>query len=273
MRYDLFIIWGNGMDQVAGIMKMIRYAFEVVMIYKHQIQKGGIKDLPNFIDDIYSCDSYPLSHLKAKTRYLLLTDPQCLIVLVKNHHVDEELVGAPPYRKVQCQYLAEVKSQIRGEYNIIPEHHMIHGTDYEAQVEHILGVVKQGPLEKYKRQPHPEIPYPWHIPPVKKYRAKEVQIDAVKINVLGQGLMRIQESPHYTFIAKDKQPYTDYFYQYMGGPLREDHFPEVYEDMIMDWTGEYDPILVNREGQILDGGHRACLVKFFGSKTIKTYIL
>ena len=268
MRYDLFIIWGNGMPYVEGIMKMIRYAFEVVMIYKHKIPY-----LPKFIDDIYSCDSYPLEHLKAKNKYLLQTDPECLVVLVKNHHVDEEMVGAPPYRKPQCQYLVEVKSQIRGEYNHIVSEHVIHGTDYESQVHHILEVVKQGPLSKYQRQPHPDIPYPWHIPPVKKYKIKEFHPDTLRINVLGKGLMRIEESPHYRFIAETKQPYVDYFYEYMGGPLREDHFPKAYEEMIMDWDGEYDPILVNKQGHILDGAHRACIVKFNRAETIKTYIL
>lgn len=249
-------------------MKMIRYAFEIVMIYKHKIPH-----LPKFVDDIYSCDSYPMKHLRAKTRYLLQTDPECLIVLVKNHHVDEQMVGTPPYRKPQCQYLCAVKNQIRGEYNQIVDHHVIHGTDYERQVHHILEVVKQGPLSKYQRQPHPDIPYPWHLAPVKTYKAKEVDIDTLRINVIGKGLTKIQESPHYKFIAQDQQPYIDYFYKYMGWTLREDHFPEVYDFMISDWTGEYDPILINRDGQILDGAHRAAICRFYSFKTIKTYIL
>lgn len=276
MRHDLFIIWGNGMPYVTGIMKMLRYAFEIVMIYKHQI-----KDLPKFVDDIYSCDSYPLSHLREKTRYLLRTDPECLVVLVENHQVDEHLVGVGPYRKPQCQYLVEVKSQIRGEFNQVVGEHVIHGTDYESQVHHILRVLGIGPLEKYTRQPHPDIPYPWHIPPVKTYQYMEQDLSQLWALILGSGLSPIEYTPHYQFIAGDRKPYEEYFYLYMGEYLREDHFPEAFDEQIRKWTGEYDPILVNKQGHILDGVHRAAIIAYLardgyllGAETlIKTYIL
>ena len=277
MRYDLFIVWGHGLQYLDRIMVELRYAFKIIMIYKHRIQ-----DMEQFIDEIYSCDSYPLSHLREKTRYLLDTPQECLIILVKNSKVNEQMVGSGEFRKPQCMYLQGVKNSIRTRFNPpATQHHIIHGTDYESQVHHILDVVKQGPLSKYTHVPHRDIPYPWHIPKVKSYKEKTWPASKLKINVLGRGLVPIDDSPHYHYIKGVKGPYRSYFYKYLGWALREDHFPERFDQMIeqakddMAYCGRIvlDTILVNKDGQILDGGHRAALLRFYGHDFIKTFVI
>ena len=278
MRYDIMIIWGHGERHLNKIMVELRAAFEIVMIYKHRI------DFPElFIDEVYACDSYPLSHLQAKTKYLITVPPVAYLILVINHCVNEEMVGKDPYRKVQCQYLQTVKNKIRAKYNPPTgrHDHVIHGTDYESQVHHILEVFNQHPLKRYTQQPHPNIPYPWHLPIVDSYYARERKISYLRIHVYGQGLREIQESPHYQYLIGNKRPYLTYHARYVGDVLREDHFPERYDDLIEQWNTtyevgkklEYDPILINNHGQILDGAHRVALMRFFNQTTISTLVI
>ena len=81
MRYDHFIIWGNGMNYIPQIIDMIRKDtnFDIVMMKSFQIE-----DMEEFIKGIYGCDPYPWEHLVAKTRYLLKSPKEMIFILSKN---------------------------------------------------------------------------------------------------------------------------------------------------------------------------------------------
>ena len=267
MRPDLFIVWGNGVQYLNEIMVILRDHFRIVFIKHHTIT-----DLPKFVDDIYACDSYPLEHLKAKTRYLLQTAPECYIILVENHNVNEQMVGADPYRKPQCLYLQSVKNKIRDKFNTRKngrrtENHVIHGTDYVTQVDHILKVFGLPNKETYLRKTDFPVYYPWHLPPPKHYSLVPVSAMSLRANILGKGLVRITETPHYKYLIGRKEEYIEYHQQHVGRALMEDHFPEAFDELIK--VRKYDPIIINGT-TILDGVHRLAIA-FFRNEPIKAY--
>ena len=275
MREDLFIIWGHGIRHLNEIMSMLRASFRIVAIKHHSID-----DIAKFIDDIYACDSYPLEHLKAKTRYLLNTPEECFIVLVENHNVDEQLVGVEPYRKPQCLYLQEKKHEIRDRFNPRSdkgnktENHVIHGTDYVSQVDHILQVCGMYGKEHYFRKVDFPTHYPWHLPRPKTWRYTRKKPTDLKVNIIGKGFVPITESPHYLYAKGRKKPYQEYHAKHVGRGLMEDHFPEAFDIMIQkayclsevngsSWKAVYtaldfEPIIVF-QNTVLDGVHRLAL--------------
>lgn len=259
MRYDLFIVWSTGIPHLNEIMVTLRSKFEILLVKRHMItglyKFGGIA---KFVDDVYACDSYPLEHLKAKTRYLLDTDPICFLILVKNHHVNEQMVGSPPYRKPQCLYLQGIKNQIRAKFNKIPHNHVIHGTDYESQVDHILKLFGLQKKEVYGRKL--DFDYPWHLPKPRMKTKIMVGIDSLKVFILGSGEVHIKESPHYKYVQGDKEAYIAYHKMYRGMELTDDHFPERFDDMIKlyEW-GEFEPIII-QGNRVIDGVHRLALM-------------
>ena len=80
MRYDLFIIWGNGLNFIPEIISEIREDknYKIVRLKFHRFNNTD-----KFIRNIYKCDSVPIRHLISKTRYLLKSPQKILSVLVK----------------------------------------------------------------------------------------------------------------------------------------------------------------------------------------------
>ncbi len=257
MRYDCFIIWSHGIKHIADIMCTLRAHFDILFIHRHKID-----NIVKFVDGIYSCDSYPLSHLKSKTQYLLKTDPECIFVLVRNNEVHEQMVGKNPFRKKQCAHVKWVKDFIRAKYNTIAEQHVIHGTDYQSQVRHILKVFGLNDLKYYTRG---DEVFPWHLDR-KPYTTKTVRLDDLRANILGRGYIRIEDTPHYKYVRGDKDEYINYHGKHMGYKLKEDHFPERFDELMLQT--DFNPILITR-GIILDGVHRASILKSCGYKLIK----
>ena len=256
-RVDSFIIWGHGIKYIREIMKTLRANFEIITIRRFEI-----KDMPSFIDDIYSCDTYPISHLRAKNIYLMSVPKEIIFVLVRNSDVREREAGSGDFRGVQCEHVIEVKSEIRGRFNPQPHNHVIHGTDYESQTEHILKVLGMKDVNYYTKNK------PYHL----AFAIRElimVEIDSLRANILNKGLVKIQDTPHYAYLKGDKKTYEDYFFKHMGRGLNEDHFPEAFDLLISKKS--YEPIIISG-GRILDGVHRAAIMKSRGLNKIPAYI-
>lgn len=267
-RNDVFLIWGSGIQHISEILSMIRDSFEIIMIHRH-----NINDMEQFIDDCYACDSYPLAHLRGKTRYLLDTPQECFFILVRNHHVNEKIVGEGEFKKPQCMYLQEVKNRIRAKFNPGPDQHVIHGTDYESQVSHLIQVFDLGPLHKYFNEPHRDIKYPWHIDPFEKYIKAVVKIDHLRIEVFDVGLVEVKDSPHYKYVCGDKDEYIHYWNKNMGRALMEDHSPEAFDILIENWNGKYDLIIINQKLHIRDGAHRVAIMRHENFLSVNAYVI
>ena len=254
-RIDSFIIWGHGIQYIREIMCTLRDNFEIITI-----RRIAIDDMPGFVGDIYDCDTYPASHLKAKNAYLMKVPKEIIFVLVVNNDVDEHPSGSGAFRGVQCSHVVAVKKKIRERFNPRPHDHVIHGTDYERQTGHILKVLGLQPLEYWTKNK------PYHLPAAGRKKTK-VHIDDLRANILGAGLVKIEDTPHYKYLTGDKKAYEDYFFRHMGRGLNEDHFPEAFDRLI---DMDHEPIIV-KGSIILDGVHRAAIAKYNGKKEIEAW--
>ena len=256
MRVDSFIVWGHGVPHIRDIMCTLRANFDIITI-----RYFNIYDISAFIDKIYSCDTYPLAHLKAKNKYLMDVPSEIILVVVKNNNVQEREAGSGEFKGIQCDHVVSVKKQIREKYNPRPHNHVIHGTDYQSQTEHILKALGLQDIEYYTKNT------PYHL----DFAVRDLQtldISNLRANILGEGLMRIEDTPHYTFLNGNRQRYEDYFFKHMGRGLNEDHFPEAFD--LLNKVPSFKPIIV-KDFRILDGVHRAAIQKFRGQKYISCW--
>lgn len=282
-RMDYFLIWGNGLPYTKQILEIIRNHKDFKII---SIVRKSVGDISKFVEDIYSCDTVPFEHLIAKTRYLLKTPPEIIFILVRNKNTQEKYFGEGAFRHIQCRLIKEVKEGIRNKFNPRidgkrTEEHVIHASDYESQVEHVLKVLDLPPLTYYTRRPNRELDVPFHIEPFDDYLVKEVDIDNLYASILGEGVVSITQTPHYKYLTGEKAVYQDYHKQYFGKQLTEDHFPEAYDLMFSNFRYDYMTSdgrrslilakgLDNNKYQILDGVHRAAVLKYQGVKTVTT---
>jgi hypothetical protein len=163
MRFDYFIIWGNGVNHYDEIINMIKIDsnFDIVLINKFPIET----DMETFIKKIYESDTVPWDHLIAKSRYLLRAKLEFVFILTINKSPDEKYFGSGAFRHIQCQKVKDLKTNVRNRYNppftdinkqLLPldkgvsHEHVVHGSDYESQVSHILNLLNLNSLEFYK---------------------------------------------------------------------------------------------------------------------------
>lgn len=262
-RIDAFIIWGHGLPCAAAIMDILRKRFDILLIHKHQAD-----DVAALVNAVYACDSYPIRHLRNKTRYLLSTPDEIAFILVRNYNVSEMMVGKGQYRKPQCMYVQSVKTRIRGLFNPSgnKEHHVIHGTDYEGQVHHLLKIFGLKKLSYYLR--NEGTPFPYHIDQ-KPYMEKEVETESLMCSLAGVGgYVPVKDSPHYLFALGHEADYRNYFERFWGKQLKEDHWPERFYELMH--VKEFNPIVI-KGNVILDGLHRAAILLARGEEAIDAY--
>ncbi len=278
MRYDNFIIWGNGLNYVPSIVSMIRDDSNFEIITMKRFETG---DMETFIKDIYACDPYPWEHLVAKTRYLLQSPQEIVFILVKNLNPNEIIKGKGDFEHRECVNVVNLKVKIRNQFNprwnsnhrILPldagvsHAHCIHGSDYEDQTEHVLKVLGLPYLNYYKRNDDKEYYFPYHID-YKTPTLVKKNIDTLKINIIGAGIVSISDTPHFGYVNGDKQIYINYFYNNFGVSLNEDHFPENFDKLIENFDinykredGKINRIIINSGGRVLDGAHRLAIMK------------
>jgi hypothetical protein len=291
MRYDFFMIWGNGVQHVSGIVDMIREDknFDIIRISSFEIG-----NMNQFINKVYECDSVPMNHLVNKTRYLLKSPNKCVFVLVKNKNPREEYCGVGNFRHIQCLNVNLLKKKIRNKYNPpfpnikrqvppldtgVSHEHCIHASDYESQVEHMLKMLNLGNIEYYNRYNNLEYNFPFHLN-FREYDLDDVNLNSLKMSVLNQNgtpiVMSIEESPHYQYVLGNKEPYFNYFNSFFGKQLQEDHFPKNFDKLIGNFDinyksedGKESYIIVGANNVIKDGAHRACIMKSLNMDQVK----
>lgn len=285
MRYDYFLIWGNGVKHTPRILSMIRDdgGFEIV-----RVQRVAIDDMAAFVRDVYATDSAPWAHLEAKTRYLLDAPLEAVFALVVNKEPDEHEKGEGAFRHVECRRMTALKKAIRNRYNPryadqtrqrapldpgVSHDHCIHGSDYEAQTEHMLALLGMEPIAYHRRYDH--LPYfvPYHLD-VGAYGEQERRTRALRANVIGEGLRDVTDTPHYRYVMGDEAAYVAYYARYFGTKLCEDHGPAAFDRLIVAWQpdavrwdGRKARIIVSGD-RILDGVHRAAIAAARGVEVV-----
>jgi len=290
-RYDSFIIWGNGLKNIDGIFEHIRSDnnFDVI-----RIAIFGIENMKQFINAVYGCDTFPMDHLIAKTKYLLKEPKYCVFILVKNKNPDVEHFGSGAFAHNECKNVKKLKIKIRNEYNPsfkdstkqvkplnvgVSHDHCIHTTDYESQTEYLLNAFGLGSLQYYKRhEAKSEYYIPYHLEPT-KFEELEVNIDDLLVNTAEEKNISIEKTPHFDYVNGNKKPYIEYFQKHFGTKLQEDHFPIAFDNLIKTFNIDYiredgkkSFILVH--GNIVqDGLHRLCILKKMGIEKTKVLLI
>lgn len=151
MRYDYFLVWGNGLQHLSGIMEIIEDRFHI--LYETKVTYNDTRE---FITGLYECDNAPMQHILAKTIYLEKSPKEAYFVLVINYKPREH----PTKTGKQCSNIQEAKIEIRNKFNPrwgsgqqknplnpgVSHDHVIHASDYESQVHHALEYLRLPPL-------------------------------------------------------------------------------------------------------------------------------
>ena len=288
MRYDLFIIWGNGLNFIPEIISEIREDknFKIVRLKYHRFN-----NTEKFIKNIYKCDSVPIRHLISKTRYLLKSPQIIMSVLVKNYDPKELEMGSGDFRHIQCERINQTKLNIRSKFNPlfknikkrinplpkgVSHEHCIHATDYESQTEYLLKFLDLKNISFYKRYDDLNLEIPWHLSLGKNNIIKDVNLSELKCSVIDRGIVPIEDTPHFQYVQGYKNTYIEYVNKNIGEKLQEDHYPESFEKLINNFDLKYNDkrlkksyIILNKDNVILDGLHRASILKSIGSEIIE----
>ena len=288
MRYDLFIIWGNGLKFIPEIISEIREDenYKIVRLKYHRFN-----DTDKFIKNIYKCDTVPIRHLISKTRYLLKSPKKIMSVLVRNYDPKELEMGSGDFRHIQCERINQTKLNIRSKFNPcfknpkkkinplpkgISHEHCIHATDYESQTEYLLKFLNMKNIGFYKRYDDLNIEIPWHLSLGNNNLIKNLRVNELKCNIIDKGIVFIEDTPHFQYIKGQTNAYIEYVNRNIGEKLQEDHYPDSFEKLINNFDKNYTDksqkksyIIVNKNNVILDGVHRASVLKYIGSEIVE----
>ncbi|MBI5388565.1 MAG: FkbM family methyltransferase [Verrucomicrobia bacterium] len=276
-RMDYFLIWGHGLAHAEDILKLIRRRRDLEIISIHRKHVG---EMAGFVQDIYACDTVPYEHLRDKTRYLLSTPQEVLFILVRNLNSQERIYGDGPFRHIQCALIKDLKEEVRNAFNPRSEgrrteHHVIHASDYESQVRHVLKVLGLPDLAHYQRQPSAEVNAPYHLDSLEGGQVRTLEVASLDAHILGRGLVPIDDTPHFAYVRGNKTAYSAYYQAHSGELLTDDHAETAFDELIqhLDYgrrgrNGRRDLIVVRRGEQgryvILDGVHRAAVLRHRG---------
>lgn len=286
MRYDYILIWGNGIQYIPNIVGMIRNHanFEIV-----RMKRLKFENMEQFVKDVYASDTAPWIHLKAKSRYLMESLFHAVFILMINKEPNEQQKG-PRRNHIECRKMTALKIQIRNAFNPrfsdptqgrppldlgVTHQHCVHGSDYESQTEHMLMIVGWKNLDFHRRNNHLEYFFPYHLTGVNNPKLETKCVDDLRVGLVGQGRVKVENTPHYQYVCGITQAYEDYFSQHFGLALCEDHFPKAFDRMIRGfelnkvmWDGRKSRIII-RGNNVLDGGHRLAICKALGIQEVE----
>jgi len=281
--FDFFLIWGNGMPYKEEMINIVRRK-EFIKILR--IMNYRPKSIARLVRAVYSYDYAPFEHLKSKTRYLLKTEPDVVFIFIHNEGAQEIYAGEGAFRHIECKRIKNVKEEIRNRFNPREdarrtEEHVVHASDNESQVHHILKYLgfKEG-IGFFTRTPNPILFLPYYISKFEKFTIRHVSTSQVYCNIL-RGTKEsfwkeptpIEETPHFACLTGNTKPYKEYLSEFMGSLLSCDYSVENLMDLSQNLTYLEPPhttsyILANEfqpnKYLIWDGVHRASILKSRG---------
>lgn len=281
-RYDLFVIWANGIKYINEIIERIEAegSFDIILVQEYKP-----KSMKSFISHVYDFEYAPKIHLVSKTRYLNKLKHEVIYILVKNYNPDEVLMGEGRFQHIESRTIKQFKEVIRNEFNEYvegkrTENHVIHATDNEQQTDSILKYLRnKGGLIEFQTRQILDIPF--HIGKINDFEIISVDIEKLYARILierGNILVPIKETPQYVSITKGNDEYQKYLnkYQYkrLTKTFRKDKLDKLYETITLDSYIQYGNYIIVREiGKdrkllIADGVHRCAALLAKGYREI-----
>jgi hypothetical protein len=281
-RFDYFLIWGNGLkyrDEIIDILRKKPH-LEILKILNHTP-----KNIKKLVKVIYSYDYAPFQHLKNKTKYLLSTVPEVVFIFVKNNNVREVYAGNGQFRHLECEYIKSIKEEIRDKFNDRKddrrtEDHVAHASDNESQTDYILKYLDfyEG-VNLLKKAPNPLLSVPHHIGKFDKFVLRNVKATQIYCSILtGQNdsfskrLTLIENTPHYACLCGNEKLYKKYLTKF-NTVLQDFYSLSKFTELSNTFSYLNEPYsnryILTKEFeqgkfQILDGVHRACILKAKG---------
>jgi len=265
-RIDLLVVWPSGSNYIDEILKELR-KFEHLELLFFKLYTPA--DMHGFIDLIYSVDTFPKEHLKEKNKYTYnMPGNSVYLLLVKNNNPQEKEVGEGDYKHLQSSYINDFKWKIRTKFNSyvgdeMTHQHIIHATDYESQTltiwDKLLDVPKIDDLLA-RNTYFNYLPY-YLANFVAGFKVCRVKVKDLKCSEARDDdniLIPFKESVFYKYTHGDKQPYIDYWNYFKGRRLQFDYTPSKFDEMIKNFDYQ-NLIVINGEGQVIDGNHRLAI--------------
>lgn len=151
-RYDYIIIWSPALQYRDEIIDMIKAkgCYEIVEMFDFRPD-----NLHDFISGIYIYDSLPKDRIAKKVDRVAASGADMIIIFLK--HYDPDLISMPSAHAEgavvwKSRNFGEFKASVRMRY--VPGDNMwainiIHASDYEEQVDHLLTLVGREDGIKY----------------------------------------------------------------------------------------------------------------------------
>lgn len=278
--YGYFLIWGHGLVYRDNVLQMLRQVKNIDVLW---IQNHGPSNIKKFINIIYAYNYVPVSHLREKTKYLLHVPPEVIFIFFKNNNPDERFIGEGQYTHTECVKIKKLKEQIRHLYNPREdnkrsEHHIIHASDNERQVEHVLKYLGYKGIEFLRNRPNRSIRLTPFLPVFSSFTIRLVNSAQLYCNIL-QGTMKefslkkvkIKQTPHYACLLGNTDLYDQYRNRFLGGPLQCDYSIDKFYTLSKEMRYLRSPYatsyIVTEEFEtnkylIIDGLHRASILLF-----------
>ncbi len=286
-KYNVFIIWGHGLKNKDAILKIIKDSgfldIKMEIFY-------NIKNIARFIRQVYKYDYAPFMHLKNKTNYLLNVEPRAYLIFVFNNDPKEVVVGEGPFMHIECQNLRQIKQKMRDEFNPKgseedTQRHIVHASDQEIQVDHLLKYLGFGEgINLLKKIPNPFLSLPYHIKEFSSFKIKKIKFQQLYCRIqegdaenFSKKICHVNDSPHYKYLAGDKEFYLEYLKTFNGNILKDDHSPQTFDKLFSDaeylqvpYENSYILTEEIRPGEyvILDGLHRAAKLLFSNQEAL-----
>ena len=284
-RKDFFLIWGHGLKYEKEIINLINKNSNFIIKYFYKYE---ILNMNKFISNVYFNDYTPINHLKNKTKYLRTKDNKVLFIFIENKNPKEIKVKSFNKSHIESKTINKFKIQIRNKYNPkinnkITHDHVIHGSDSQAQTEHIIRFLSNKNLDQekiYNQKSFNEVNQ-------SLYNLKNISINKIKARILIQKglnnkistkIINLNKTPHYYFVKKNKKSYLEYIDKFRGIGLNYEYSEKKFSKLIKnlkylkgDHSDEYINVdKIKNEYIITDGLHRASILK---NKLIKSIIV
>ncbi len=278
MRYDVCIIFPHGIQYFDEILEILYKYPDLKLLYFREYKP------PNFIksiEEIYRTDTVPWEHIKNKTEYLKETGNNMLVMLIENNAPEEFVVGEGEYRHKQCMLINRFKWEVREKFNPVingerSEHHVIHATDYEEQTRILWPRFGLDTIDVITSIPNPLFPHvPFFISKFDEYKIIEFELDKLSCSQMQKNgpnyQVPIKDSIYYKYVMGDKEPYINYWKELRGTKLYLDSsymkFDKLIREIELDRLyNEY--IIINENGIVIDGNHRASIALINGIKKL-----
>lgn len=290
-RGVMFVVWPNGFQYVSEILDTLAEAntFKILRLIKRPST-----NITQIINSVYKNDQVEALHIRGKVNYLKNQKGYVLYILCEETAPHLILTGRNK-NIIESQNVAIVKNYIREKFNLrdrnglITHNHVIHSTDSEDDALRLWSTIEPLYVDNF---PFAKLGS-WGVDKNSVGRGQEtlrsqltstiVSVDALLASMPrknGQPLetMSLTQTPHFKFLDGDARAYTDFIDEHRGLAHKSFYSPKRFEGLLQSAQADFTkikPIMVRQIGQqfvILDGLHRASIVKFLGYDSIRTQV-